>query len=337
MTIALQQFPDGHRLTNSQISTFRTCQRKEYYRNRLGVAPENSGKALRFGTMIHLGIELVAKGLPLSEATKQIAKQYESIRFSGVDDPRNIEMESATVICLTNAYHWWWSCDTRTDLLVATNIATEEQFEVKIPYQKRVFAGKIDGIVRLGNGQVALRETKTTSEDCSPSSDYYARLRIDNQISGYVVAAKSLNVQIDTILYDIIRKPTIRPYSATPVESRKYTKEGKLYANQREHDETPDEFYTRLSADIISEPTKYFYRYNIPRLESDLQDWKDELIDTMREMDTAYKSGRAPRNTAACLAYGRCPYLDVCHSGIVEGGSVPPGFRIANKSHEELE
>lgn len=337
MTISLPQFVDQYRLTNSQIGTFRTCQRKEYYSYRLGVRPDNQGRALRFGSMIHVGIELVATGQTIREAAQAISDYYEGLQWSGVGNPRDIEIEHMQVVALHYGYHKYWSMQVTPDTTVLDNIASEKQFEVKIPYQKWVIAGKIDGIVQLANGQRAIRETKTSSDDISPDGDYVARLRIDNQISGYVVAAKSMGYEIETILYDIIKKPGIKPLSATPEESRKYTKEGKLYANQREADESASDYFDRLMDDIDANPTKYFARYNIPRLSTDLADWKDEMIDTMREMKAAYENERKSRNTTACLAYGRCPYLDVCHSGIELGGSVPPGFRQVEKIHEELE
>jgi hypothetical protein len=337
MMIELTQFPDQHRLTNSQIGTFRTCQRREYYSYRLGVRPEGHSKALRFGTMMHFGIELHAKGMPVDDACRAVSDYYNGIMYSGVANPRDIEIEHMQVVALLNGYFQYWRGNSRSDIGVVHDTATERQFELKVPYQKWVFAGKIDGIVALANGQAAIRETKTTSEDMSPESDYVAKLRIDNQISGYVLAAKSLGFQIDTILYDIIKKPGIRPLSATPEESRKYTKEGKLYANQRETDESASDYYDRLWADITTNPDKYYARYNIPRTDDDLNEWREEIIDTMKEMQVAYQKDRKSRNTSACLAFGRCPYLDVCHSGIQVGGSVPPSFRKVEKIHEELE
>lgn len=333
----LPQFPDAHRLTNSQIHTFRTCQRKEYYSYRLGVRPETQGRALRFGSMMHYGIEMVAKGHTPEEACQAVSDYYNGIQWSGVGNPRDIEIEHMQVVALLNGYFATWHNAGPDHLRVVENIEVERQFELKIPYQKRVFAGKIDGIVKLANGQVAVRETKTASDDIAADSDYVRRLRIDNQISGYVIAAKSMGFSIDTILYDIIKKPGIKPLSATPEESRKYTKEGKLYANQREEDESAAEYYDRLYADIVSNPAKYYARYNIPRLDGDLQEWRDEIIDSMKEMSQAYEHDRKARNTTACLAYGRCAYLDVCHSGISLGGSVPPGFKQVQKIHEELE
>jgi len=71
-------------------------------------------------------------------------------------------------------------------------------------------AGKIDGIVRLADGRLAVLEYKTAGEDIAPDADYWLRLRCDGQISLYVLAARALGYDVATVLYDVTRKRTIR-------------------------------------------------------------------------------------------------------------------------------
>ena len=333
--ISLPQFPDARRLTNSQIGTFRTCQRREFYSYVLGVRPQYAGSALRFGTNIHYGIELRCHNYEPADAVLAAMRMYDVPPGNMRHDEALMEREIVGV--MLTAYFWYWE---RPDsvphaLYVAENIAAEEQFELKIKGSRYVYAGKIDGVVKLGDGRTAIRETKTSSDDITPTSDYVRRLLIDNQISGYVVAARK-HRQIDTVLYDIIKKPTMKPYKATPVEKRKYTKEGTLYANMRDRDETPEEFGVRLMADITENPADYYQRYEIPRLDHDLEAWEKEMRDTAKQIQVARKNGYMARNTNGCLDNYRCQYLDVCHSGIVVGGDVPPGFRQTTCAHEEL-
>src|SRR5690606_32440122 len=131
-------------------------------------------------------------------------------------------------------------------------------------------AGKIDKIVRLPDGRTAIMEHKTTSDSIASDSDYWARLRLDSQISLYVLAARELGYDVQTVLYDVVRKPRHERYRATPPELRKYKKDGTLYANQRERDETPQEFGQRVYQAMYTEFDSYFARQEIPRLESDL-------------------------------------------------------------------
>ena len=137
-----------------------------------------------------------------------------------------------------------------------------------------VLAGKIDAIAKdKATGKHIIVEHKTTSQDIGPGSDYWKKLPIDGQVSGYYVGASTLGYEVDVCLYDVIRKPTIRPYKATPEENRKYKKDGTLYAGQHEHDEDPHEWEARLMADIAERPDYYFQRVEVVRSESDLSDY----------------------------------------------------------------
>lgn len=334
--ISLPQFPDAKCLTHSQIGTFRSCQRKEHYGYVLGVRPQFASSALRFGTNVHHGIELRAKGASVDDAVLGAMQQYDNVPGNMRHDEALMERE--IVGRMLAGYFWWWERENEVPpaLFVHTNLAAEQQFKLKIKGSSFWYAGKIDGIVQLGDGRVAVRETKTSSDDITPSSDYVRRLLIDNQISGYMVAARK-KYPAQTVLYDIVKKPTIKPYKATPVDKRKYTKDGLLYANMRDTDETPEQFGERLTASIAENPADYYQRYEIPRLDHDLEAWEKEMSDTAKQIATARKKGYTARNTNTCLDGYRCQYLDVCHSGIVIGGDVPSGFRQATRAHEELE
>ena len=70
--------------------------------------------------------------------------------------------------------------------------------------------GVIDGLGQLHDGRLVLLEHKTTSDSVEPDSDYWVRLRYNNQICQYVLAARSLGWDVEQILYCVARKPTIR-------------------------------------------------------------------------------------------------------------------------------
>ena len=88
-------------------------------------------------------------------------------------------------------------------------------------------------------GTTVLIEHKTSSADIEDGSAFWKRLRLDSQSSNYLTGSKAVGFDPKAVLFDVIRKPRIKPLKATPVESRKYKKDGGLYANQRENDETP--------------------------------------------------------------------------------------------------
>jgi hypothetical protein len=191
-----------------------------------------------------------------------------------------------------------------------------------------------------GSVKVRIVEHKSSSEDIGPGSDYWRRLVLDGQISTYLVGAQSLGHQPVDVLYDVVKRPAMRPLKATPEESRKYTKQGFLYANQRETDETPEEYRIRLLEDIAGNPDKYYQRGTVVRLEHEviaaakdtwnLARWIREVQLESREDPDAW-----PRNPDACQKFGQnCEFWSVClgEASLTDNTR----FRRVEHPHEEL-
>lgn len=306
-------------LTNSQLTTFRRCQREHHYAYQLGYRATEDAEALRFGTLIHQGLEAWWMGLGLETAL--------ALAVNGAVD----EYEAAKVRVLLTGYDARWSGE-RFEVA-----AVERQFraplvnpETGAPSRTYDLGGKLD--VLLARGIV---EHKTTSEEVGIGSMYWRRLALNSQVSTYYAGAKSLGHEVDACVYDVIRKPSIRPLKATPAESRKYTKDGRLYAAQREHDETPAEYAARLTDEVAANPDKYYQRGEVVRLESEEREAAFDVWQLARAMREAELAGRAPRNTDACMRYGKvCPFFDVC-SGVasLEDKS---RFTHVDNVHQEL-
>src|SRR5579872_5658882 len=132
-----------------------------------------------------------------------------------------------------------------------TALAVEEEYHLPIinpdtskPSRTFTHAGKLDGKAEFG-GKRFLVEHKTSSEEISdPNAPYWRRLEIDAQVSGYMLAQWQQGNKLDGTLYDVIRKPGIRP--------KQVTRGSRL--------ETPEEFEERLYADTLERPEWYFQR-----------------------------------------------------------------------------
>lgn len=184
-------------------------------------------------------------------------------------------------------------------------------------------------------------ETKTSSEDIVPGSSYWRRLRLDPQIGIYWRAAvqQGLDVQVG---YDVLGKPQLRPLKATPIESRKYTKPTKaepmprLYANQRDRDETPEEYGQRCLAAIVVDPDAYYQRAILVRLMQEQHECAVDVWQTAQTMREARRLNVFPRNPDACFTWNRsCDYLAVCCGDVPIDD--PLLFRREEKANEELE
>lgn len=198
--------------------------------------------------------------------------------------------------------------------------------------------GRLDVIVRelVEGRRLLLIEHKTSSEEIAPGSDYVKRLRLDGQVSIYYEGGGALGHHFDGCLYDILAKPRQRPLKATPRESRKYKTDGSLYANQRDQDETPEQFKARLVEAIAADPNSYFVRAEVVRLREEMDEARFDLWQLGRQLREAELAHRFPRNPDSCLRYGRtCEFFGVCTG---EASLEDPAlFRRSEVIHPELD
>lgn len=289
-------------LTHSRQRVFRECQRKHSYMYTLGVRPVAVPHALRFGSLIHAGLEAWAKGGKDLDAAIA-AVQVEAEPF-----------DLARAEALLAGYHARWLDET------FQYVAIEAAFEAPLvnpetghPSRLWKLAGKIDAVIMDG-GRLRIMEHKTSSEDLSPGSSYWQRLRMDGQVSVYFDGARALGYEVEDCLYDVIGKPLLRP----------------------KVNETPVEFRTRLCEAIIAEPARYYGRAPVVRLEKELDEARWDTWRTAAAMRESERTGHAPRNPDACVRFrGQvCQYFSVC-SG--ESALNDPGFRVVEHKHPELE
>jgi hypothetical protein len=182
-------------------------------------------------------------------------------------------------------------------------------------------AGKIDGLGVLQDGRLALVEHKTTSDSVDTGSDYWLRLRLNQQVMQYVVAARALGWDVQMILYDVTKKPSIR----------------------QKQNESAEEFGARLAADTQERPEFYFARREVPVLEQDLEEFKvqryelSKLILALRQAErrTSLREQAWPRNVNGMSCQG-CEFAGFCLMGVhADGEHVPAGFRVG-PVHSEL-
>lgn len=292
-------------LTSSRLKDARACQRRHYFRYIAGYKPAAERDALRFGSLIHQALEAWWSAEPGNRLDLALA-----ILDTAKADPFDLARARAMLI----GYDARWGGE------VFEVLAVEAEFRAPLTNpQTGAFSrtwevgGKIDVIVLTPDGRVLIVEHKTSSEDITAGSEYWKRLRIDGQVSVYYDGAKALGYNVAGCLYDVLKKPALKPLKATPQESRKYTREGKLYANQRETDETPEEYFERVAEAILADPNAYFARGEVVRLEADMDEARFDHWQLGRQLREAELAGRYPRNPDACVRYGQtCEYFPVC-------------------------
>lgn len=299
-------------ITNSRLKAFRACPRLHDLRYVQGIRPLEDAEALAFGTAMHAGLEAWWLAHARGAFMDALVEAQVAIAEAGLD-----EFQAAKAAVLMAGYSIRWSA-VMVDFEV---LAVEREFRAPVvsPTGKRArglkLAGKIDVIVRKrGDGTTWLVEHKTSGADLSPGSTYWQRLRMDSQVSLYFDGGAACKLgEIAGCIYDVIEKPGIRPLKATPTEARKYTQAGRLYANQREADETVEEYTRRLVDLVTTEPEAYFQRSEVIRLDGELDAARTDVFETVAAMRSMARRGVAPRNVDNCHAYGRaCEFLSVC-------------------------
>lgn len=293
-------------LTNSRAKSFRRCARHHFFAYVQGVRPVSKAGPLYFGSWFHAMLEAwwgsTADRLGLALAV------LEAPAADGLDPFERVRLQE-----LMLGYDARWG----EEALTVDRV--EAQFECDLrnpetgrPSQTWQLAGKIDAIATR-DGRPWIVEHKTTSEDISPGSTYWQKLRLDTQISTYFLGAQSLGFDVEGCIYDVIRKPSLKPREATPEHERKYTKSGLLYASQRAESESPEEFRERFRAYVAEHLFDLFQRGDVVRVESELGDARYDLWQTARLIREAELADRHPRNADACFQWSRpCDYWEIC-------------------------
>ncbi len=322
---------DFQLLTNSRRNSFGECHRKHYFNYELCARPVSDAEALRFGTLIHAGLE--AWLLSLWQGPEQaLGDALAAIQANAPKAEADAYVQNVAR-AMIEGYHERWKDE---DMEV---LAVEQHYAIPLinpdtngTSRTWKLAGKIDGIVRVG-GKVHILEHKTTSEILDADSKYWTKLAIDGQVSGYYMGAKSLGYEVEGCVYDVLRKPALRPTQVPVLDDdgakvvldadgqRVRTKDGKKWRETGDsaqgytlqvRPETPEELYARLKADIAAQPDRYFRRQPVPRLESDLVEYLSDMWAVGREIAEAQVTRRWPRNSRSCDNYGTCPYFEVC-------------------------
>ena len=320
--------------TNSALACARECLRKYRLRYdlRLELDRDEDHEALTVGTAWHLALEF----------------QGDPSRFDRVREAAPSELWAEKLVTLAVAYDWYWG-----DALEM--VAAEVEFQTDldgIPLR-----GKIDGVVRMTDGRVGIIEHKTTSADLS--GDYWQRLRLDTQVGIYSLACRGLDLfpsgAPDFIVYDVVRKPTIRPKAIPKAEMSRLFEaaESKGVITYEGHDvgmtaeevealdgrESPQLYGLRLLADITEQPEKYFGRREVHRTTDDYDHLLNDIaaqVEILRALEGRPTSAY-PRNPDACNRYSTCDFWSLCSANQQPNGhDLPDGYRRRDTAHAEL-
>lgn len=321
-------------MTASRARDARACRRRHYLRYTLGYRSASDADALRFGTLLHLALEAwwlaVQAGLPvdvwLDRALEVLASQQVEL------------LDRLKLQVLVTGYHLRWCEEAAAHYEV---LGVELQFEgpltnPKTGKQSRIWklAGKLDVLLRdRRDGLVRVVEHKSSSEDISPGSDYWRRLKMDGQVSVYFEGGRILGHEVYAVLYDVVGKlqhelkqvPVLDELGNKVVldaQGQRVRASGGRWRQTADKDqgyvlqtrqETPEEFSQRVAFIVAEENHRFYARAEVHRLEQELADGITDVWQLAQSLRDEENEERFPRNPDACMQPGRtCPFFAAC-------------------------
>ena len=320
--------------TYSMWSLFRNCRKACEWRYVHELVPLERDRNLALGTVIHQCLEIWHSTGDLDAVLDAVDRAYTN-RDQDTDQKRDWHLATAMMKGYAVRY-----ADEEFEV-----VALEQTFEGKIvnpatgaSSRSFVLAGKVDGIVRIGDEHYLL-EHKTASQ---LDGSYLERLWTDFQIvlySRYV--EQTLGIRLAGVLYNVLVKARLtqsRGETEAEYEARREaliakSKTGRTSAKRR-LPESDEAFQERLAAKY-AEP-EMFHRERLYISRDRFEELQAQLWELTQAFLDARRRGVFYQNTAFCFHYRRpCAYLPLCSSGgspnVIENlyQRVPP--------HEELE
>lgn len=299
--------PDDVILSVSSSKTLQTCWKKYYLNYEVCIGPKRTASPLQIGDGCHQGLDVFYTDKDPKKALSHVRGVFqEKLEEVSDDEQATEDTESDRVIAMAMLVGYMVSHkpDEFPKILPEAEFFIQIWPEVKVikakdvlvtsgqptGSPKRIFiAGKTDGLWQDDKGTWWLIEHKTTGE--TDLERYKKGLALDIQSTLYLVAAELLfNVPVHGVLYNIMRKPFIKPRV----------------------NESWEDFYSRLKYDYIARPTFYFHRHWIHRSPDARQLLVQEFLQMAHDLARKRYNGDWYRNTNACVSRGVCPYLSIC-------------------------
>ena len=337
-------------ISHSSATTAKTCAKKYWFLYVQRIKPDRKSSALYIGTMI----------AQMTEINDLIDCPDIPSWCVYEEDIRNFEADYWFAASLFLCYQEYWGDDS-LDIV-------KPEYEYQAPiycgteqHPTYLNVGKCDKLIRK-NGKLALLETKTTSADISNDDcDYWTKLQLDQQITNYYVGLNASGQPVESIIYDVLRKPKLSIGDVNLLDENKlkivldkdgnrvYNKTGKKTPRQtadkekgyevQTRPETLEEFALRVTRTIQKNPSAYFMRKEVPRIQADLDEYAFELWGMADLLEWREATGVYERNTSACFHYNsKCEFYELCLNGWnPEHEEVPQGFTKKDRVHSELE
>lgn len=349
-------------LTVSRLRAFRMCGRNYEYKYLVGLVPNRESEALVTGRLFHQALHEIATGQSIDVAIESVWSYFGAAieQAEDADEARALAIQDVTIRTLLHGYQWRWGNDPiqilasekRAPRRPLTNPATGRTS------RRWHLDGVIDKLIYYRGSEMVM-EHKTTSQSIDSDSPYWRRLQLDAQISQYVIIARELGLEVQSVLYDVVRKPTIKPKTVALADGRdlkivldqggervlnkngspRQTGDTKLGYTLQVRPETAEEYAKRIAKDIEVNYDNYFRRIEVARTEDELKAHMADAWNDALAISDARKRGHFCRDTDRCitpLTNHRCPFLPICTAGTqsIDKANPPEGYHLGQQDPE---
>lgn len=252
----------------TSINDYKRCPYLFYLRHVLRLRPIEDAESLRQGTNWHKCLQLL-KMIPGDRCPECISpdgtmgptdtcpicqgsgKVPDDLRMALIRHmnhvyahcPSSVELtkwEIERTILLYSAIGWDWYWQNDEIETIACEVSFKRQ--INSVYSRR---GKIDKIIRWSK-HLLLEEHKSTSKPIDSGSVYWNHLRLDGQTTLYLIEARHAQLAgwleeygisadaplITGMLYDVWKKPLIKPKKLSQADSKKFLTDNKYFDEQ---------------------------------------------------------------------------------------------------------
>jgi hypothetical protein len=309
--------PERRYVSISEIREFRSCQKRWQYLYRDRQRPVSSGAARQVGKFVHRALEEFWKGKSIAETRMMLKPAQEHSFFKTPKGQIQLARSHATI----TAYFSYWESERDKWEIIEQDAGVERWVRGKLDHLglNAKILGRVDVLARYKEtGVLHFIDSKTTSDDISTTgADFWQRLAMDIQATAYQELLQVEFQEPVKILFDAIHKIQNSPKLKTGAPKKKKSETDEEFqerkrVHEEEQRETPVEFSNRMAQEILANPTKWFQRRIIPRLQDDIDIYREERDTTICDMLDPERTV-FPRNDSACKSrFGPCHFLGVC-------------------------
>lgn len=310
------------------MRNFKNCHRFFYYRHEEMLVPRAQRAGQRRGGNLGTVLfrvqqqEQSGESYALRKFIEDIVGElYSEKHPSSTEEQRELDIEQVKLIEIAHAYILAYGIDRRREIVFDRSLINPL---TNRPMRAFRSAGKIDGVIPLGNKHAKIIEDKFVQQIQRVMID---KLPLDDQITEYVdaLAGEGWTAEVE---YRHTRYPGINP------------EKPKSYKTKPDYPgESLEEFGSRLRADIQERHDFYFDVQHLMFSTEHLEEYRLHRWMVAKEIlerrIVAKKLGAAAwyKNPSKCHEYGGCQYIPLCT--MIEGAEAM--YEVSTVENPELE